>query len=98
MKWKKQKRDALLKVIINQTALDFKEETMAISEQVESRGSQKGIHSGIKQGMQQGFQKSEHEKTFAIARNMLSGNLDINVIKEVTGLYGQYLSGLVKSN
>ena len=45
-------------------------------------GIEEGIQQGIKQGIEQGFQRRNME----IAKNLLSQNVDIDVIMKATGL------------
>ena len=45
-------------------------------------GIEEGIQQGIKQGIEQGFQRRNME----IAKNLLSQNVDMDVIMSATGL------------
>jgi predicted transposase/invertase (TIGR01784 family) len=63
---------------------------MTMAEQIEKWGLEKGII----QGMQKGMQKGEHEKAVAIAKNMLSKGMKLNLIKELTGLSVKELKDL----
>ena len=72
--------------ILIEQSTQHKEAAMNIAERLKQDSFQQGIHAGIEQGMQQGMQLGEHEKALAIARNMFFRNIDISIIKEVTGL------------
>lgn len=60
----------------------------------EVKGYAKGIHAGKLEGKLEG----EHEAKLAVAKNMLSKAVDINFIKEVTGLSDQDIAKLAKAH
>jgi predicted transposase/invertase (TIGR01784 family) len=49
-------------------------------------GIKEGIEKGIKQGIEQGKSEGEYAKACAIAKNLLATGLDIETIKNATGL------------
>ena len=49
-------------------------------------GIKDGIKQGIKQGIEQGIEQGENKKTTEIAKKMKSENIDIAIIKRITGL------------
>ncbi|WP_128895389.1 hypothetical protein [Longirhabdus pacifica] len=59
-----------------------------VYEAIEKKGWEKGIARGIEKGMEKGILKT--------AENMLKEDVDINVIKKVTGLSEKAIMNLKK--
>ena len=51
------------------------------------RGSRKdGFEEGIKEGIEKGIEKGRHAEQISMAKSMKKENIDIEVIKRITGL------------
>ncbi|MEW9907085.1 MAG: hypothetical protein AB2990_07190 (plasmid) [Candidatus Symbiodolus clandestinus] len=60
----------------------IREDIMTLAQQLEHRG------------LQQGLQQGEHNKAFEIAKRMLEAKIDLEAIKNCTGLSDQEISRL----
>ena len=59
-----------------------------------AEGLEKGLQQGLQQGMEKGREEGREEKAEAIARNMLSMGLAVDVVAQATGLTKEQLEGL----
>ena len=59
-------------------------------------GLEQGIDEGIKQGIEQGMIKGINQEKGEIAKNMISNNLDINLISNIAGLSVESIKELAK--
>lgn len=65
-----------------QRSSKHKEILMTIAEQLEQIGLKKGLKQGFKQGRTEGAKQAKLE----VARKMLAGGLDLNMVRKMTGL------------
>ena len=49
-------------------------------------GEERGIKKGIKEGIKKGIEEGKNERNIEIAKNLLSQNIDIEIIENATGL------------
>ncbi len=50
------------------------------------KGEERGIKKGIEEGIKEGIEKGKNERNIEIAKNLLSQNIDIEIIENATGL------------
>jgi predicted transposase/invertase (TIGR01784 family) len=72
------------RIMDNRAAEDYKLEQAKAEGLVE--GLEKGKIEGLEEGIEKGKAKGQAEERITIARNLLSQNIDINIISSVTGL------------
>lgn len=83
---------------------DYREDIMAIAEQLEAKGIQKGIQLGRQEGIQLGEQKGRQEglqegeklASLKIAQHMPDSGLTRTAVKQFTGLSDRELNDLTR--
>ena len=63
----------------------------------ETEGLEKGMKKGMKKGIKEGIKEGKKEGIFQTAKKMLEKNMNLNEIKEITGLSNEEIQKLVKS-
>lgn len=90
-----QEFEQFLKILIEETKDEtYKEGAMTIADHLREEGYKKGIHAGIEQGIEKG----ELDAKLAIAKNLVIQKVNVDIIKQATGLSDQELAKLSKNH
>ena len=61
---------------------------------IEAAGYEKGIEKGIEQGIEKGIKQGIEQGIEKVAKNLKAKNVDIEIIKETTGLTDEEIEKL----
>lgn len=78
---------------------------MNIAERLKQESFQQGIHTGIEQGMQrgklvgeqEGIEKGKNQTLLAVAKDLLSQGIKLEIVKSVTQLSDEIIANLIKN-
>lgn len=59
---------------------------MTIAEQLEQKGLEQGLKKGLKKGLEQGLETGRQEGKREVARNLILKGMEMQLVKELTGL------------
>ncbi|WP_133622210.1 hypothetical protein [Erwinia sp. LJJL01] len=59
---------------------------MTIAEQLEQKGLEQGLKKGFKKGLEQGLETGRQEGKREVARNLILKGMEMQLVKELTGL------------
>jgi predicted transposase/invertase (TIGR01784 family) len=64
----------------------YEDQLMTIAEQLEQKGLEQGLKKGLKKGLEQGLETGRQEGKREVARNLILKGMEMQLVKELTGL------------